>query len=140
MDNLKSNQTGAYLWQPSQTPLSNLLQQPSSVSATPQQTSTSMLNGLAQPIRRYFGNKNNYNYMQSPSQSASSIMIAGSSPGGHLLTLGAPNPNVFRKRQSVNTGYSSGGYQHNGKQRTAAHTHIHTCFDRLMCAVLKKAS
>lgn len=79
-----------------------------------------MLNGLAQPVRRYFGNKNNYNYMQSPSQSASSIMIAGSNPGGHLLTLGSPNPNVFRKRQPMNSGYSSSGYQHNGKRAAAA--------------------
>lgn len=132
MDNLKTNPSGTYLWQPPQTSLSSLLQPPS-VPASPQQTPTSILNGLAQPVRRFTSNKNNYNYMQSTSQAAAaSIMIAGSSPGGHLLTLGSPNPNVYRKRQPMNTGYSSGGYQHNGKRTAAAaaatrknHTHTH---------------
>lgn len=152
MDNLKTNPSGTYLWQPPQTSLTSLLQPPS-VPASPQQTPTSILNGLAQPVRRFTSNKNNYNYMQSTSQAAAaSIMIAGSSPGGHLLTLGSPNPNVYRKRQPMNTGYSSGGYQHNGKRNSSndtkkkTHTGVHTktrrvfYFDRLLsvCSVAKR--
>lgn len=151
MDNLKTNPSGTYLWQPPQTSLTSLLQPPS-VPASPQQTPTSILNGLAQPVRRFTSNKNNYNYMQSTSQAAAaSIMIAGSSPGGHLLTLGSPNPNVYRKRQPMNTGYSSGGYQHNGKRNSSndtkkTHKGVHTqtrrvfYFDRLLslCSVAKR--
>lgn len=153
MDNLKTNPSGTYLWQPPQTSLTSLLQPPS-VPASPQQTPTSILNGLAQPVRRFTSNKNNYNYMQSTSQAAAaSIMIAGSSPGGHLLTLGSPNPNVYRKRQPMNTGYSSGGYQHNGKRNssndtkkkhTQEYTHRHAEFsiltDCCRCAVLQSAA
>ncbi|KAL7738512.1 hypothetical protein ACLKA6_006820 [Drosophila palustris] len=114
MDNLKTNTTGAYLWQPPQQAQSQLMQQ-SSVPPPPQQPPPppSLLSGMPQPVRRFAGNKNNYNYVQSQAQAAADFMMGTSSPAGHLMGLGSPNPNGYRKRQPMNTGYSPAGYQHN---------------------------
>ncbi|XP_034477821.1 heterogeneous nuclear ribonucleoprotein L isoform X10 [Drosophila innubila] len=113
MDNLKTNTTGAYLWQPPQQPQSQLMQQ-SSVPPPPQQPPPpSLLSGMPQPVRRFAGNKNNYNYVQSQAQAAADFMMGTSNPAGHLMGLGSPNPNGYRKRQPMNTGYSPAGYQHN---------------------------
>ncbi|XP_062134837.1 heterogeneous nuclear ribonucleoprotein L isoform X26 [Drosophila sulfurigaster albostrigata] len=116
MDNLKGNITGAYLWQPPQQSQSTLMQQ-SSVPPPPQQPPATppLLNCLPQPVRRFAGNKN-YNYMQSQAQAAS-LLMGSATPGGHLMGLGGPsdNPNGYRKRQPMPTGYSPAGYQHNGK-------------------------
>ncbi|XP_023163684.1 heterogeneous nuclear ribonucleoprotein L isoform X15 [Drosophila hydei] len=114
MDNLKANTTGAYLWHApqQQQPQSPLMQQ-SSVPPPPQQPPPPLLSGLPQPVRRFAGNKNNYNYMQSQAQAAAGLMMGASNPGGQLMGLGSPNPNGYRKRQPMNTGYSPGGFQHN---------------------------
>ncbi|XP_015029693.2 heterogeneous nuclear ribonucleoprotein L isoform X21 [Drosophila virilis] len=116
MDNLKANTTGAYLWHPpqQQQPQSPLMQQ-SSVPPPPQQPPPPLLSGLPQPVRRFASNKNNYNYMQSQAQAAAGLMMGASNPGGQLMGLGSPNPNGYRKRQPMNTAYSPGGFQHNGK-------------------------
>lgn len=53
--------------------------------------------------------------MQSQAQAAAGLMMGASNPGGQLMGLGSPNPNGYRKRQPMNTAYSPGGFQHNGK-------------------------
>lgn len=118
MDNLKTNTSGAYLWQPPQQPQSQIMQQ-SSVPPPPQQPPppASLLSGMPQPVRRFAGNKNNYNYVHSQAQAAADFMMGTSSPATHLMGLGSPNPNGYRKRQPMNTGYSPAGYQHNGKRQ-----------------------
>ncbi|XP_017867486.1 PREDICTED: trithorax group protein osa isoform X18 [Drosophila arizonae] len=119
MDNLKANTAGAYLWHPPQQQQQQQQQQQSplmqqaAVPPPPQQQPPPLLSGMPQPVRRFAGNKNNYNYMQSQAQAAAGLMMGASNPGGQIMGIGSPNPNGYRKRQPMNTGYSPGGFQHN---------------------------
>ncbi|KRG05256.1 heterogeneous nuclear ribonucleoprotein L isoform X18 [Drosophila mojavensis] len=119
MDNLKANTTGAYLWHPPQQQQQQQQQSPlmqqAAVPPPPQQQPPPLLSSMPQPVRRFAGNKNNYNYMQSQAQAAAGLMMGASNPGGQIMGIGSPNPNGYRKRQPMNTGYSPGGFQHNGK-------------------------
>ncbi|XP_017961347.1 heterogeneous nuclear ribonucleoprotein L isoform X19 [Drosophila navojoa] len=120
MDNLKANTTGAYLWHPPQQQQQQQqqqapLMQQAAVPPPPQQPPPPLLSGMPQPVRRFAGNKNNYNYMQSQAQAAAGLMMGASNPGGQIMGMGSPNPNGYRKRQPMNTGYNPGGFQHNGK-------------------------
>ncbi|TDG50698.1 hypothetical protein AWZ03_003002 [Drosophila navojoa] len=118
MDNLKANTTGAYLWHPPQQQQQQQqqqapLMQQAAVPPPPQQPPPPLLSGMPQPVRRFAGNKNNYNYMQSQAQAAAGLMMGASNPGGQIMGMGSPNPNGYRKRQPMNTGYNPGGFQHN---------------------------
>ncbi|KRG05254.1 heterogeneous nuclear ribonucleoprotein L isoform X19 [Drosophila mojavensis] len=117
MDNLKANTTGAYLWHPPQQQQQQQQQSPlmqqAAVPPPPQQQPPPLLSSMPQPVRRFAGNKNNYNYMQSQAQAAAGLMMGASNPGGQIMGIGSPNPNGYRKRQPMNTGYSPGGFQHN---------------------------
>jgi len=119
MDNLKTNTTGAYMWQPPQQSQLPLLQQ-SSVPQAPQQPPpppAQFLGGMQQqPVRRFAGSKNSYNYNQSL---AAGLIMGTNSPGVHLMGIGSPSPNGYRKRHLLNTGYGPTGYQPNGKWQVA---------------------
>ncbi|ALC42732.1 sm [Drosophila busckii] len=90
-----------------------------------QQASSPLLGGggggmqQQQPMRRFAGNKNNFSFMQSQAQAAAAAAAAGlmlgpSNPAAQLMNLGTPPPNGYRKRP-MNTGFSPGYSQHNGK-------------------------
>jgi len=111
MNNLNAN-ASAFLWQvppPQQlTPQSVQQQTVQSVQSMQSVQHSQLLQSavVSQP-RKFGGNKSNYNYMQNHA-----IMGPGGGPMGGI----GGNPNIYRKRHSINT-YNAGLYQTNGKQR-----------------------
>eukprot|EP00099_Drosophila_melanogaster_P025922 NP_725915.2 smooth, isoform I [Drosophila melanogaster] len=109
MNNLNAN-ASAFLWQvppPQQlTPQSVQQQTVQSVQSMQSVQHSQLLQSavVSQP-RKFGGNKSNYNYMQNHA-----IMGPGGGPMGGI----GGNPNIYRKRHSINT-YNAGLYQTNGK-------------------------
>eukprot|EP00099_Drosophila_melanogaster_P025921 NP_725914.1 smooth, isoform B [Drosophila melanogaster] len=107
MNNLNAN-ASAFLWQvppPQQlTPQSVQQQTVQSVQSMQSVQHSQLLQSavVSQP-RKFGGNKSNYNYMQNHA-----IMGPGGGPMGGI----GGNPNIYRKRHSINT-YNAGLYQTN---------------------------
>ncbi|KRJ99862.1 heterogeneous nuclear ribonucleoprotein L isoform X21 [Drosophila yakuba] len=114
MNNLNAN-ANAFLWQapPPQQLAPQSVQQQTVQSV---QSMQSVQHGqllhtavVSQP-RKFGGNKSNYNYMQNHA----GAMLGGSPGGGSPLGGLGGNPNVYRKRQPINS-YNPGLYPTNGK-------------------------
>ncbi|EDW48622.1 GM19822 [Drosophila sechellia] len=109
MNNLNAN-ASAFLWQvppPQQLPPQSVQQQTVQSVQSMQSVQHSQLlqSAVVSQPRKFGGNKSNYNYMQNHA-----IMGPGGGPMGGL----GGNPNIYRKRHSINT-YNTGLYQTNGK-------------------------
>eukprot|EP00099_Drosophila_melanogaster_P005554 NP_001246424.1 smooth, isoform J [Drosophila melanogaster] len=124
MNNLNAN-ASAFLWQvppPQQlTPQSVQQQTVQSVQSMQSVQHSQLLQSavVSQP-RKFGGNKSNYNYMQNHA-----IMGPGGGPMGGI----GGNPNIYRKRHSINT-YNAGLYQTNvatlsTPQQHVSHQHHH---------------
>ncbi|KMY95153.1 heterogeneous nuclear ribonucleoprotein L isoform X20 [Drosophila simulans] len=107
MNNLNAN-ASAFLWQvptPQQLPPQSVQQQTVQSVQSMQSVQHSQLlqSAVVSQPRKFGGNKSNYNYMQNHA-----IMGPGGGPMGGL----GGNPNIYRKRHSINT-YNTGLYQTN---------------------------
>ncbi|XP_033254563.1 heterogeneous nuclear ribonucleoprotein L-like isoform X14 [Drosophila miranda] len=109
MNNLNANAT-AFLWQSAQ-----LQQQSQLLPAQPlqQPQHVQLVHGAVVPqLRKFGGNKGNFNYVQTHI-AAGPLMGAGGggAGGGHM----GPTPIAYRKRQPMNQAYNGCGFQSNGK-------------------------